>query len=63
MRLESLEGMTPIQWLKKKLDELNYYNKIDTFPDTNKVRRLLYVHPDVVEIWRRNPDGLLFDYK
>jgi hypothetical protein len=63
MRLESLEGMTPIQWLKKKLDELNYYNKIDIFPDTYKVRRLLYVHPDVVEIWRRNPDGLLLDCK
>jgi hypothetical protein len=56
--------MTPIQWLKKKLDEFNYYNKIATFPDTNnKVRRLLYVHPDVVEIWRRNPDALLLDCK
>jgi hypothetical protein len=37
IRLESLGGLTPIQWLKQELDIQGYYNRIDVDQATNKV--------------------------
>jgi MULE transposase domain len=61
IRLESLGGLTPIQWLKQELDLQGYYNRIDVDSTSNKVTRLFYMHPTVIGIWKKNPDCLLLD--
>jgi hypothetical protein len=63
MRTESLNGLTPIQWLDCELDKLGYYKRIEFVEGTRKVKTLLYVHPGVLQIWRQNPDVLLLDCK
>jgi hypothetical protein len=50
IRIESLRGLTPIQWLKEELDRQGYYNEIDSDPVTNKVRRLFYIHPTAIDL-------------
>jgi hypothetical protein len=59
--IESLGGLTPIQWLKEQLDLQGYYNCIDVDPASNKVTRLLYIHPTAIELWKKHPDCLLLD--
>jgi hypothetical protein len=61
MRVESLGGLTPIQWLVRELDILGYYSKIDVDETTNKVTRLFYMHPTAIKLWKANPDCLLLD--
>jgi hypothetical protein len=61
IRVESLGGLTPIQWLKQELNRLGYYNEIDFNETTNKVTRLFYIHPTAIKIWKANPDCLLLD--
>jgi hypothetical protein len=61
IRLESLGGLTPIQWLKEELDRQGYYNKIDFNKTTNKVTRLFYMHPTAIKLWKLSPDCLLLD--
>jgi hypothetical protein len=59
--IESLGGLTPIQWLKEQLDLQGYYNCIDIDPASNKVTRLFYIHPTAIELWKKHPDCLLLD--
>jgi hypothetical protein len=61
IRLESLGGLTPIQWLKEELDRQGYYNKIDVDSTTNKVTRLFYIHPTAIQVWKKNSDCVLLD--
>jgi len=61
MRIQSLGGLTPMQWLVKELDRLGYYNKINFDETTNKVTRLFYMHPTAIKHWKTNPDCLLLD--
>lgn len=61
LRVESLGGLTPILWLKEELDRLGYYNEIESDPITHKVKRLFYMHPTAIRLWKENPDVLLLD--
>jgi hypothetical protein len=61
LRLEELNGKTPVEWLLNKLEELNYSPEKHINPDTYQLERLFFIHPDAIELWKQHPDIVLMD--
>jgi len=53
-RNELLGGLTPLQWLLKRLEEAGFNPKVDVNPQTKRLTRLFFAHPEALKLYRRN---------
>ena len=59
-RQKQLGGMTPLQWLLKELQDNGYNPRFET-KDGNILSKLMYLHPQAIQLWKDHPDVLLID--
>ena len=60
MRQKQLGEMTPLQWLLKELQDNGYNPRFET-KDGNILSKLIYLHPQAIQLWKDHPDVLLMD--
>ncbi|KAI1005201.1 hypothetical protein K3495_g3010 [Podosphaera aphanis] len=60
-RQKQLGGMTPMQRLLKELQDNGYNPRFET-KDGNILSKLMYLHPQAIQLWKNHPDALLMDW-
>jgi hypothetical protein len=61
LRIEELDGKTPIEWLLEELKAKGFSPKEYVNPKTKRLERLFFAHPQAVEIYKQHPNVLLMD--
>ena len=49
-RNELLGELTPLQWLLKRLEEAGFNPKVDVNPQTKRLTRLFFTHPEALKL-------------
>jgi hypothetical protein len=60
-RNDLLGDLTLLQWLLQRLQQAGFNPKVDVNPQTKRLTRLFFAHPEALKLYHRNLDLLFID--
>lgn len=61
LRFETIASNTVVDATLKLLEVYGYYYRYSISSETNTLDQLLFIYPDLLKLWRENPDILACD--